>query len=88
MSILAPLVFLLAALVAVAVIAGTVLRYRDSVMANLADNRDLPATRDFDFKVFEFGGQPVSANEGKIRRIGKRFPARRSVMPAGWRAAA
>ena len=88
MSILAPLAFVLAALVSVVAMAGTVLRYRDSVLANLATDRNVPATCDFNFTVFEFGRQPVSASDKKIRQIGRRSPTRRLVMPAGWRAAA
>ena len=85
-GILASLAFLAAAILAVVTMAGTVLRYRDSVLANLAAHRDIAETRDFHFRVFEFGRQPVSV--GKVRRIAQRAAKRRPVMPAGWRAAA
>lgn len=88
MTILASLAFLLSALVAVGAMAGTVLRYRDSVLADLDAYRDVPATRDFHFRVFEFGRQPVATFNSNVRRIAKRASTRRPVMPAGWRAAA
>ena len=88
MTILASLAFLLAAFVAIGVMAGTVLRYRDSILADFAAYRAVPATRDFHFRVFEFGRQPVAPCNSNVRRIGKRSPLGRPVMSAGWRAAA
>lgn len=88
MTLLAPLAFLVVALFAIGAMAGTVLRYRDSVLANIAASRDIAATRDFHFRVFEFGRQPNLAGSAKLRRIGQRASTRRPVMPAGWRAAA
>jgi len=88
MTILASLAFFLAASLAVGAMARTVLRYRKSVLADLAVYRDIATTRDFHFRVFEFGRQPVATFNTNVRRIGKRSPAQRSIMPAGWRAAA
>ena len=88
MTVVASLAFLVAALVAVGAISGSVLRYRDSVLANLAAHRDVPTTRAFEFRVFEFGRQPVVVGNGKVRRIAQRAATRRPAMPAGWRAAA
>jgi len=86
MTLLAPLAFFVAALVGIVAIAGSVLRYRDSVLATLAANRDIQATRDFDFRVFEFGRQ--TATVGKIPRSGQRVVGRRAATFAGWREAA
>ena len=86
MTMLASLAFLVAALVGIVAIAGSVLRYRDSVLANLAANRAIHATRDFEFRIFEFGRQTASV--GKIRRSVQRVTVRRAVTTAGWRAAA
>ena len=88
MTILASLVFFLAAAVAFVVIVGTVLRYRESVLADLAGYRDIAANRDFHFRVFEFGRQPLATFNSNVHRIGKRIPAQRSIKPAGWLAAA
>ena len=88
MTILASLAFFLAATAAIVAIAGTVVRYRASVLADLASYRDIAANRDFHFRVFEFGRQPAATFNNNVRRIAKRSPAQRSIMPAGWRAAA
>jgi len=88
MTILASLAFLVAACVAVGAIAGTVLRYRESVLSDLAGYRSIAADRDFHFRVYEFGRQPVATFNSNVRRIGKRIPVQRSIKPAGWRAAA
>ena len=87
-GILASLAFLAAAFVAIVVMAGSVLRYRDSALANLAAHHDIAETRDFHFRVFEFGRQPISTGSGKVRHLGQRASTRRPVMPAGLRAAA
>lgn len=86
MTLLAPLAFLAAALAASFAILGTVLRYRDVVLANIAATRDLPGTRSFEFRVFDFVPQSVTVS--KARRGGQRIAARRPVTPVGWRAAA
>lgn len=86
MTFVAPLAFLFATLVTVGAIALTVLRYRDSVMATIAADRDVEISRDFHFQVVEFGRQ--SSSTGKIRRGGQRAVTRRAVTNAGWRAAA
>lgn len=87
-GIFASLVFLAAAVIALGAVAGAVLRYRESVMANLAGYRDLATTRDYHFRVFAFGVQPMGMGSDKVRRIGQRPAVRFSVTPAGWRAAA
>lgn len=85
---LASLSFLVAVVVALGALGGTVLRYRESVAADLVAFRDLPETRDIHFRVFAFGGQPVLAASNKLRRNGQRVAARPAAKPAGWREAA
>ena len=86
MTFLAPLAFLVATLVTVGALALTVLRYRDSVLANFAADRDVDLSRDFHFQVVEFGRQASST--GRVRRGGQRVATRRPITNAGWRAAA
>ncbi len=86
MTVLASLAFLASAAVASAAIWGTVLRYRDTVLANIAAARDIPTTRSFDFRISDFVSQPMAVS--KARRSGQRVATRRPVTYAGLRAAA
>lgn len=88
MTVLASLAFVLAASVAIGAMLGTILRYRESLLADLAGYRDLTADRDFHFRVFEFGRQPGTIYTNNVRPFGKRNLAQRSITCADWRAAA
>ena len=87
MSLLASLVFALAAVVVIAAVRSTILQYRDAALANVAALRDCSASREFRIRsVTVIARQATGAD---IRRIAPRNPAPRRIKPsAGLRAAA
>ena len=86
MSILASLVFALAALAVVAAVRSTVLQFGNAALANVAALRDCSASREFRVQAVTVVARPAPAD---VRRIAARNPApRRIKLAAGLRAAA
>ena len=86
MSLLASLVFALAALGTIAAVRATVLQYRDAALANIAALRDCSASREFRVQAVSV---IVRQSGGEVRRIATRVRAPRRIRSsAGLRAAA
>ena len=86
MSLLASLVFALAALGTIAAVRVTVLQYRDAALANIAALRDCRTSREFRVQTVSV---IVRQSGGEVRRIATRVPASRRIRSsAALRAAA
>ena len=77
MSILASLVFALAAVAVVAAVRSTVLQYRDAVLRNVAALRDCSASREFRVQAVTVVGRQTGG--GDVRRIAARNPVLRRI---------
>lgn len=87
MSLLASLVFALAAVAAIAALGLTIAQHRNAAMANIAALRKVDAMREFRFLSANLVARPAACVE--VRRIAGRTPAPRRIKPsAGLRAAA
>lgn len=86
MSLLASLVFAMAALGTIAALRVTVLQYLDAALANVAALRECSASREFRVQAVSV---IVRQSGGEVRRITTRVPAPRRIRSsAGLRAAA
>lgn len=78
MSILASLVFVVAALVIIAAVRLTVLQYRDVARINIAALRECSDVRDFQVQaIMMFARQGADC---EVRRIAARIPAPRKII--------
>ena len=86
MSLLASLVFALAAFAVIVALRLTIVQYRDAAWRNIAALRDCNALREFRVQAATVVARPAPAD---VRRIAARYPApRRIKLAAGLRAAA
>lgn len=82
MSLLASLVFALAAFAVVAAIRSTVLQYGNAALANVAALRDCSASREFRVQAVTVVARQTAGGEvrvGDARRIAARNPAPRRI---------